>query len=175
MAAEVQIFEMTAADSGNIKASGGYSGTVRFKSADDWVVDNNNRLQIPADGDPSLTYSYTKQLRFYFNTAPSVDIQNLRAYSDESKGWAAGVNANYLASGSWGANYNTAMAGTDLFERGSGDPIDLDLVNFDIAAGSAHSGTGWKGDFLVLQMTVASGVSPGELTDETLTFAYDET
>ena len=38
-----------------------------------------------------------------------------------------------------------------------------------------HTGTGYKGDFIRMQMTVASTASPGTLAGETLTFAYDET
>src|SRR3990170_5193315 len=88
MAADVQIREMSAAGTGVDKTS----GTVRFKSADENTVDTTNRLQIPVAGED---YSYTKQLRAYFNSAPSVDIQNLRAYSDGANGFGTGVAVEY--------------------------------------------------------------------------------
>jgi hypothetical protein len=163
MAATVQIHEMTGASTGVDKTS----GTVRFKSADETTVDTNNRIQIPPSG---TTYSYTKTLRFYFDSAPSVDIQNLRAYSDGSSGFGTGIGVQYDTSGSWAANINTNISGTDLFTKTSGSPIDLDVTNT-----GPHTGTGYKGDFLRLQMTVADTASPGSLTPETLTFAYDET
>ena len=166
MAANVQIHEMSNATTGVDKTS----GTVRFKSADEATVDTNNRLQIPGAG---TDYSYTKQLRAYFNSAPSVDIQNLRAYSDGGNGFGTGVGVQYdVPAGGLGTfpNVNTNIAGTDLFTKTSGSPIDLDVNNT-----GPHTGTGYKGDILRLQMTVASTASSGQLTAETLTVAYDET
>ena len=163
MAATVQIHEMTGASTGTDKTS----GTVRFKTADETSVDNANRLQVPGAG---TNYSYTKTLRFYFQSAPSVDIQNLRAYSDGANSFGTGIGIQYTSSGSWASNVNTNIGGTDLFTKTSGAPIDMDVTNT-----GPHTGTGYKGDYLRLQMTVASTASPGTLTAETLTFAYDET
>lgn len=166
MAAVVQVHEMSAATTGVDKTA----GTVRYKAADNNTVDSNDRLQIPGAG---TIYSYTKHLRFYFSTGPSVDIQNLRAYSDGSNTFGTGVGVQYdVPAGGLGTfpNINTNIAGTDLFTKNSGSPIDLDAINT-----GPHTGTGYKGDILRSQMTVASTASPGQLTPETLTFAYDET
>lgn len=163
MAADVQIHEMTGATTGVDKTS----STVRFKSADETSVDTNNRLQIPSSG---TNYSYTKQLRFYFNTAPDVDIQDLEAYTDGSNDFGTGVGVQYDTSGSFSSNVNTNISGTDLFTATSSSPIDMDVTNT-----GPHTGTGYKGDFLRLQMTVASTASPGSLPSETLTFSYTET
>lgn len=164
MAADVQIHEMTAATTGVDKTS----STVRFKSADETSVDTNNRLQVPSTG--NTTYSYTKQLRFYFNTAPSTDIQDLEAYSDGSNDFGTGIGVQYDTSGSFTTNVNTDISGTDLFTKTSSSPIDMDAVNT-----GPHTGTGYKGDFLRLQMTVEDTAEAGTLTAETLTFAYTET
>ena len=163
MGATVQIHEMSGAAAGTDKTS----GTVRFKTADNASVDTSDRMQVPGAG---TNYSYTKQLRFNFTVGPSVDIQNLRAYTDGGNGFGTGVGVQYDVQGSWSANVNTNIAGTDLFSKTSGAAIDLDATNT-----GPHSGTGYKGDFLRMQMTVASTASPGTLTAETLTFAYDET
>jgi hypothetical protein len=166
MAATVQIHEMTAAAAGTDKTS----GTIRFKAADNQTVDTADRLQIPAAGS---IYSYTKHARFYFSTAPSVDIQNLRAYSDGSNGFGTGVGVQYdVPGGGLGTfpNINTTITGTDLFTKTSGSPVDLDAINT-----GPHTGTGYKGDHIRMQMSVASTASPGQLTAETLTMAYDET
>lgn len=163
MASDVQIREMTDQSAGVDKTS----GTVRFKSADNTTVDTNDRISIPGSGS---SLSYTKQLRFYFNTAPSVDIQNLRAYSDGTNSFGTGVGVNYDTTNAFGANYVTTLVGTDLFTSNSGSPVDLDTTN-----AGPHTGTGYKGDFLRMQLTVASTATPGQLTAETLTFAYDET
>lgn len=164
MASDVQIREMTAQSTGVDKTS----GTVRFKSADNTTVDTNDRISIPVAG---TTYSYTKQLRFYFNTAPSVDIQNLRAYADGTNNFGTGVSVNADNTNAFGTNFNTNMGGTELFANyTSGTPLDLDTTN-----AGPHTGTGFKGDFMRLQMGVASTASPGQLSSEQITFAYDET
>jgi hypothetical protein len=169
MAATVQIHEMTAAAAGVDKTS----GTIRFKAADNTTVDTNDRLQIPGAGS---IYSYTKHARFYFQSAPSVDIQNLRAYTDGSQGWDANVGCQYdVPGGGLGTfpNINTNISGTDIFTKTAGNPptsIDLDAINT-----GPHTGTGYKGDHLRMQMSVAAGAPPGQLTAEPLTFAYDET
>jgi hypothetical protein len=166
MAATVQIHEMSAQGAGVDKTS----GTVRFKAADNSTVDTNDRLQIPAAGS---IYSYTKHVRFYFSTAPSVDIQNLRAYTDGANGFGTGVAVGYdIPAGGLGTfpNINTNISGTDLFTKTSGSPIDMDAINT-----GPHTGTGYKGDLIRMQMSVSSAASPGALTPEALTLAYDET
>lgn len=159
MAATVQIHEMTANTTGFDKTS----GTVRFKSANETTVDTANRLQIPA---AATDYSYTKSLRFYFSSAPSVDIQTLRGYSDGSSGLGTGVGVQYDTQTSFVAATDADISGTDLFTKTSGAAIDLDTFNT-----GPHTGTGYKGDHLRLQMTVASTASSGQTSTETLTFA----
>ena len=166
MAATVQIHEMSAAAAGVDKTS----GTVRFKAADNSTVDTNDRLQIPVAGS---IYSYTKHVRFYFSTAPSVDIQNLRSYTDGANGFGTGVTVGYdVPAGGLGTfpNIATNIAGTDLFTKTSGAPIDMDAINT-----GPHTGTGYKGDHVRMQMAIASTASPGVLTAESMVFAYDET
>lgn len=163
MAAIIEIHEMTGQSAGANKTS----GTVRFKSADNTTVDTNDRISIPGSG---TTYSYTKQLRFYFSTAPSVDIQNLRAYSDGTNNFGTGVSVNADNTNAFGTNQNTSVGGTNVFTYNSGAPLDLDTTN-----AGPHTGTGYKGDFMRMQMGVASTASSGQLTAEQITFAYDET
>ena len=167
MAATVQIHEMTAAAAGVDKTS----GTIRFKAADNTTVDTNDRLQIPA---PTATiYSYTKHARFYFQSGPSVDIQNLRCYSGGGSPFGDYIGVQYdLPAGGLGTfpNINTNISGTNLFSKTVGSPIDLDAIN-----AGPHTGTGYKGDHIRMQMSVTDAASPGQLTPETLTFAYDET
>jgi len=166
MAADVQIHEMTAAGAGVDKTS----GTIRFKAAINTTVDTNDRLQIPVAGED---WSYTKHVRAYFNSAPSVDIQNLRGYTDGANSFGTGVVVDYdIPAGGLGTfpNVDTDIAGTDLFTKTSGSPIDMDAINT-----GPHTGTGYKGDHVRMQMGVASTASPGQLTAETFTLAYDET
>lgn len=166
MPATVQIHEMSAAATGVDKTG----GTVRFKSADNATVDTNNRLGIPGAGS---VYSYTKHVRYFFSTAPSIDIQNLRAYTDGANNFGTGVTLGYdIPAGGLGTfpNINTNIAGTDIFTKTSGAPIDMDAINV-----GPHTGTGYKGDIIRMQMAVASTAIQGQLAAEQLTYAYDET
>jgi hypothetical protein len=164
MAATVQIHEMTALAAGEDKTS----GTVRFKSADETTVDASNRLQIPGAG---TDYSYTKQLRAYISVAPDTDLTNLQAYSDGANNFGAGVGVNYDTSNTFQTQTDGDISGTDLFTKTSEGAINMDQTNDS----SGKTDTGYYGDFLRLQMTVASTASPGTLSAETLTFSYDET
>lgn len=162
MVATVQIHEVTATNTGVDKTS----ATVRFKSVDETTYDTNNRLQIPGAG---TDYSYTKHLRFYVSVAPSVDITNLAAYTDGSNGFGTGIGVQYTTHTAFSANTDSDISGTDLFTKTSGDSIDMDQYNT-----GPHTGTGYKGDFLRIQMTVASTASPGALSAESISFSYDE-
>lgn len=163
MTATVQIHEMTTTDTGVDKTS----GTVRFKSANNTNVDTNDRLQIPSGAD---IFSYTKQLCFYFSVGPAVDVQNLRAYTDGANGFGTGIVVDYDVSASYTTATDTDIAGTDLFTATVDASIDMDAIDT-----GPHTGTGYKGDYLRLQMGVSNTASPGSLSAETLTFAYDET
>jgi hypothetical protein len=163
MTATVQIWEMTSDTQGVDKTS----DTVRFKSADETSVDSNNRLQIPGSG---TDWSYTKQLRANITVAPSVDCSNLRAYSDGG-GFGTGIVTQYDTQQTWQTQTDADISGTDLFTKTSGAAIDMDATND--SGGKTDAGN--YGDHLRLQMEVDDTASPGALTPETLTFAYDET
>ena len=164
MTATVQIWEMTSDTQGVDKTS----GTVRFKAADDTTVDSNDRLQIPPSG---FDWSYTKQLRANITGAPSVDLQNLRAYSDGSNDFGTGVVVEYDTQETFQTQTDTDIGGTDLFTKTDGAPIDMDQTNDT----DGKTDTGNYGDHLRLQMEIEDSAGPGSLTPETLTFAYDET
>lgn len=167
MAATILIHEMSDATTGVDKTS----GTVRFKSADENTVDSNNRLTVPGAG---TIYSFTKQLRLRMTVAPDVDVSNPRAYSDGANGFGTGIGVQYDNQGvTFATQVNTDIAGADFFTATSGSPIDMDTVDtgpFTVSDLNTHIG-----DILRLQMSVASTASNGQLTPETLTFAYDET
>ena len=163
MAATVQIHEITNTDTGVDKTS----DTVRFKSADETTVDTNNRLTIPGAG---TDYSYTKQLRLYVSVAPDVDVSNAQAYSDGSNGFGTGIGVQYDTHTAFQTQTDADISGTDLFTKTSGGAIDMDQYNDT----EGKADTGYFGDILRLQMTVASTASAGSLSAETLTMSYDE-
>jgi len=166
MTAAIKIYELTASKAGTDKTS----GTVRFKMADDQTANTSNRMEVPSSG---TNYSFTKQLRMYVATAPSVDLQTLAAYTDGANGFGTGVTCEYdtLLGTSFAANATTDIAGTDIFTRGAATVIDMDTG----LASTEFLGTGFKGLILRSQLLVADTAGAGTLDSETITFSYSET
>ncbi|NOR27594.1 MAG: hypothetical protein GQ540_03585 [Lutibacter sp.] len=164
MAAVVQIHEITNTNTGVDKTT----DTVRFKSADNTTVDTNDRIQIPVAGSD---YSYTKQLKVYVSSAPSVDIDNIQAYSDGTNGMGTGISVEYDLHTTFVTQIDTTIAGTDLFTITSGNAINMDAIN---TGPHATTETGYVGDVLRLQMAVASTAGAGAVSAEALTVSYDE-
>lgn len=166
MVAAMKIHEMSATMTGTDKTA----STVRFKLADDATIDSNNPITIPSSGE-NYRRSMHKKLRMFCATAPGTQVDNLQMYSDGANGFGTGVAVNASNVGvTWAANATSALTdGADLFGFTSVAPMNIDAV--DTAAVVA---TGYGGDIVALQMVVASTASPGALTDETITFSYDE-
>ncbi len=167
MAATIQIHEMSALAAGVDKTS----ATVRFKGADNNLVDSNDPLQVPEAGS---NYSYTKKLRPYMEAPPDTQVSNLRWYSDGANGFGSGIGVQARNLGiTWGANYNTQMAGgVDLFGYDSGSPLDGDGT--DTGPFLPADDDSYIGDLIELQMSVDSTAANGSLPAETLTLAFDE-
>ena len=179
MAATVLIEELNlAAENATDKTS----GTVRFKSADNSTVDNNNRIVVPT---ANTEYSFEKWLRLNVTIAPAVDLQDMEFYMDGANGWQSGIKlwADTIAAfdGTNGATKpvvtndppfgpDDATPMVDAFSYTSGAPLDIDVLNT-----GPHTGTGQKGDYLVLVMEVEIATAVGALTPETATFRFKET
>lgn len=163
MAATVKIVEKNGAGGTQTDKT---SGTIRFKNADNATVDTSNRMVVPGSGSD---YSYEKWLRFQVDVAPSVDLQNLKFYTDGSNGFGTGINLYAKAV----TNYSTPAEATsttgyaDAFTYTSSSALSLGT--------GPYTSTGEKGDHCVLMLKVDSTAAPGLLSTETLTFSYDET
>lgn len=162
MAATVQIVEKNGAGA---TATDKTSGTIRFKNADDATVDIVNPMVVPPSG---TDYSFEKWLRLKVTGGTYTDISNIRAYMDGANGFGTGIGlyAKAVTTYATPAEATATTGYTDAFSYTSGSPIDL--------AGDGSTGTGEKGDHLVMILTVASTASGGMLTAETLTLAWDE-
>jgi len=145
------------------------SGEIRFKQADNATVDNNHRL-VAADG--STCYSVEKWLRLKAETAPSVDITNVRFYTDGANGFGTGIGlyAKAVASYSQPAQPNSVAGYSNAFTFTSAAALSLGA-----GVQLANPATGEFGDHAVLCMTIGSTAGPGLTAAETLTFSYDET
>lgn len=162
MAATVQIVEKNGAGGTNTDKT---SGTIRFKNADDATVDLNNPMVKPPSG---TDYSFEKWIRMKVTGGTYTQIDNIRAYSDGANGLGTGVGlyAKAVTAYATPAEATATTGYTDFFSYTSGASLDL--------AGDATTGTGEKGDHLVMIMTVASTASGGVTPNETLTIAWDE-
>lgn len=143
------------------------AGTVRFKNADDANVDNNNPLVISAG---VTDYSYEKWLRLKIGaTGPSVEITNLKFYTDGANGLGTGVGlfAKAVTSYATPAEPTSTAGYTDAFSYTSGAALSL-------GAGPYSATNTEIGDHCVMIMTVDDTASQGQTPSETLTFSYDE-
>ena len=162
---------------------------MRFKTADDATIDTNNPIPIPGAG---TKYSYWKQIYLYCGTAPSTKVDNVKLYTDAA-GFGTGItvkagdefptktsasDAGYEVAtgtpGDTGDEMVAAHAGltgsTDVFTFTSGAPLSVSIGE----AGNIIDAIGESTNYVVLQMEVGSTASPGDLTDETFTWQYDE-
>ena len=165
MVAAMKIHEMSASMTGTDKTA----STVRFKLADNATIDSNNPITIPS-GNYS-NHSYHKKLRMFCATAPDTQIDNLQVYTDGSNDFGTGISVIASNHGvTFSANATAELTGSKaLFGFTSGAPMNLDGVDT-----TAITATGYGGDILALQMLVASDANPGKLSQETITFSYDE-
>jgi hypothetical protein len=143
--------------------------TIRFKQADNDTVDANNPIPIPGSGS---NYSFIKNFRFNIDAgggAPSNLVNNLKVYSDGSNGLGTGVGLVVKTSATYVdpiAQGTTQLGSTtDVFTYTSGSPL---------AVTGSSTGTGAFGDYVVMQMSVASTATQGTTPSETITFSYDE-
>lgn len=161
MAATVQIMERNGAGGTTTDKT---SGNVRLKTADDSTVDLNNPITKPASGS---NWSFEKWLALYFS-GTYTQASNLKVYTDGSSGLGTGVNlwAKAVASYATPALGTSSTGYANAFTYTSGSPLSL--------GAGPYTGTGQKGNHLVLLAEVASTASGGLTASETLTFAWDE-
>lgn len=158
---------------------------IRFKTADDATIDSNDPISVPAAGS---NYSYWKHVYLKCGTAPSTQVDNVKFYTDEGgfgtdivlhigspcttkssvsdDGYEVADGADFLSGN------HTLISGTvDAFGYGSVSAYGPLTISED---GAIINASGETCDYLVLQMAVGASASAGNLTDETLTFVYDE-
>lgn len=163
---------------------------IRFKTADDATIDSNNPVPIPTSG---TNYSYWKHIYLYCDTAPDTQVDNIKFYTDGS-GFGTGITLNAgdqfptknsasdagyeVATGTGGtsgdevvANHAGITSVTSAFSYTSGSPLSGPTISED---GSIINNIGETTNYLVLQLAVVNTASPGNKSNETLTFQYDE-
>ncbi len=157
------------------------SGTLRFKLADNAIVDTENRLVIPDSGQ---TFSFEKWLRLNATVAPPLDIQDVEVYMDGSNDWPTGVKLWIAAAASFdGVNGPTRPNEANDPPKGPDDVTDMvNAFNYTSASPLSletgnpgpHTGTGQFADYVVLVMEIEPGTVVGVLAVEDLTFRFKE-
>lgn len=162
MAATVQIVEKNGAGGTTTDKTG---GTIRLKKADNSTVDLINPLVKPAAGSD---WGFEKWLRLNVTGGTYTQITNIRSYTDGSSGLGAGINlwAKAVAAYATPALGASSAGYVNAFTLTSGAPLALGAGPF--------TGTGEKGDHMVLLPEVTSAAAGGLTPAETLTFAWDE-
>jgi hypothetical protein len=162
MPATVQIIEKNGAGGTATDKTG---GTVRLKTADNSTVDLLNPIVRPGAGS---AWSFEKWLRMNITGGTYSQITTVRAYTDGSSGLGTGVNlwARAVASYATPALGTSSSGYANAFTYTSGSSLSLGAGPF--------TGTGERGDHLVLLGEVTSAAAGGLTASETLTFAWDE-
>jgi hypothetical protein len=170
MAATVLIREWNGT-SGSETATDKTSGTIRFKNADNATVDLINPLVKPGAG--QVDRSFEKYLRMNISVAAAGNIANPKFYMTGSAntGQTLWIKTTNPGSYSTPAEATADTGYSDAFSFTSGSPKALDVAN-----AGPYTGTGDKGDFLMMMMKVDENVTaPGTLTAKTMTIQWDET
>jgi hypothetical protein len=162
---------------------------LKFKTADDATIDNNNPIPVP---DAGTNYSYWKQIYLKCTVAPSSQIDNVKWYTDggdfgtgitvkagtETPTRNSGANATYeVATGTPGSTGNEMVAAhayltgsSDAFAYTSGSPKSISISE----AGSLINAINETTNYLILQAEVGTTASAGSPSNETVTWKWDE-
>lgn len=163
---------------------------IRWKTNDNATIDSVDPVPVPSVG---TNYSYWKHIYLYCDTAPDTQVDNIKFYTDGT-GYGTGITLNVglqfptKNSGS-SAGYEVAAGtsgttGEEMVANHVG--ITTNASAFDYTVGSPLSGptisedssiinlAGETTNYLVFQAAVGTTATPGNKTNETLTFQYDE-
>lgn len=163
---------------------------IRWKTNDNATIDSVDPVPIPAAG---TNYSYWKQIYLKCDVAPDTSVDNIKFFTDGT-GYGTGITLNVadqfptknnasssgyeVATGTPGSTGNEVIANhagvtsvTDSFTFTSGSPLAGPTISEDT---NIINAVGETTNYLVFQLAVISTATPGNKTDETLTFQYDE-
>ncbi len=162
---------------------------VRFKTADDSLIDANDPIPIPVAG---TNFSFWKHLYLRVTGGTFTQIDNVKFFTDGTN-FGTGIvtsvgdqnpinnslsQASYiLAVGTVGTTGTEMIVGhsgitskTDAFTFTSGSPRTVTISE----VGGIINATGERTDYNVFQMAVDNTAGPGDLVDETWTYQFDE-
>lgn len=147
------------------------NSTIRFKNADNALVDTNDKLTKPSVG--GSTYSYEKWIRLYIaDEGPDGSITLPRAYS-EGVDPLVGITLKIGVAESYQTPQNTAssIAKDNFFSYTVLSPLDLTQYNEGPFIGTDVD----IADYIVMQVMVNKNASTGVIPGVSFNIAYDET
>ena len=146
---------------------------LRFNTDDTVNPGVNNPMVKPAAG---TNRSYLKTVYLNADTTPSGTINNVKLYCDGTIGWT-GCTLYLGTSGTY-----TQAAGTEGTTGNDSSVATADITKYSSAASAkqitgsiSNPSTGKITDYVVMQVDLTNSAVAGTLTQETLTFQYDET
>lgn len=175
MAATVDIYEWNGT-SGSQASTSKTSGTIRFKAADNALVNISNPLVKPGTG---LQFrSFEKWLRLHIGaTGPTGQITSPRFYTDGTNSFGTGISL-YIRTTNPGTYATPATPGNDASGSDAFGFTAASTKDMNVANAGPFSGSNLDiADYAVMWMTLADTVSAPQnpTTSETLTWAWDET
>lgn len=114
------------------------------------------------------TRSYEKWLKLKIDTAPANGVTNFKIWGDGAvmTSTTLYVTANYVTY-QQGTTASSTIANTTFVNFTAGNKITWDTASY--------SATNATTRFVVFQLDVASDAGPGNWTQETVSYSYDET
>lgn len=161
MAATIDLVCCTSTDAGTENSI----SDIMFRSNDSHLTDKNNPITIPASG---TNYSYEKWLRWECTAAPDTQCTNFEFWGpDSTPGTGLTIYAGTTDTGVTPTDSDSSVATTQQ------DTNYYDSSNTLSISGTLTS-VGNKTDYLVLQLDVADTASQGDMSTQTMNYAYDE-
>jgi hypothetical protein len=162
MAASLSVRVYTGASAGT--ESGAVSG-VDMISADNATNSLANRTANPITVGTS---SYEKWIKLKVDTAPANGVTNFKVWGDGAVMTSTTLNftAAYVT-GVTPTNATSTIANTTFTNFTSGNKATWDSASY--------TATNSTTKYLVMQLAVGSDAGPGNWTQETVNFSYDET
>lgn len=139
----------------------------------------SNSILIPTSG---TNYSFWAAFRLNITAIVGGTVNNIKFFTDGANGLGTGVTLK----GNSATSYvqATGVAGTSgdqlnttAYSTLAGAPVDAFTWTSasPLAVAGSSTATGDVGDFVVLQVNVASTANSGATPQETMTFRYDDT
>lgn len=157
------------------------SAATRASTYDDAAPGTSWPIPIPSSGSK---FSYWVTTRLDATVTPAGTIDNIRWYTDGTSGYGTGVSyrvaeASYYVQ----ATGTPADTGTELKTANHAGLLTEPVNGFTLVTGSplavdgsiSNPDTGQFGYYVVAQIEVFAAAGAGEITDETLTYKFDET